>query len=164
MLRSQATQRCPRTGQSDGFLVSVVKNPTVISLTSRHSGVELSIEVKIVDRMTVSEMETALQTQLCGQYLRHSAIRHGILLLIYQEARAEGWVLTPGTQPVAFDTVLDQLQNLATTIREQSAIEPQPIVVAIDVSRVLPLQKKRQAARAKTAAKKAALPRKRNAG
>ncbi len=135
-----------------------------ISLTSRHSGVELPIEVKIVDGMTVSEMEAALQTQLCGQYLRHSTTRHGILLLIYQEARAGGWILTPGTQPVAFDTVLDHLQQLATTIREQSAIGPQPIVVAIDVSRVVPLQKKRQAARAKTAAKKAALPRKSEAG
>ena len=126
-----------------------------ISLTSRHSGAELPIEVKIVDGMTVAEMEAALRMQLCGQYLRHSATRHGILLLVYQEARAEGWILTPGEPPVAFEVVLHRLQEMATAIREGSATGPQPIVAEIDVSRVVPLQKKRQAARARTLAKKA---------
>ncbi len=125
-----------------------------ISLTSRHSGVELPIEIKIVDGMTVPDMEAALETQLCAQYLRHASMRHGILLLIYQKARARGWSLRPGEPLVPFPQVLAHLQALATRIRESSALGPQPIVVAIDVSAVIPLQKKREDARIETARKK----------
>jgi hypothetical protein len=127
-----------------------------ITLISRHSGVELPIEVKVVDKLTVAQLEAALQTQLCGQYLRHSSIRHGILLLVYQEARTEGWELTPREPLVSFDVVLTHLQKLATAIREKSTTGPQPIVAAIDVSRVVPLQQKRKAARARRAGKEPA--------
>jgi hypothetical protein len=67
-----------------------------ITLISRHSGVELPIEVKVVDGLSVAQLEAALEIQLCEQYLRHDSTRHGILLLVYQEARALGWDLTPG--------------------------------------------------------------------
>jgi hypothetical protein len=115
-----------------------------ITLISRHSGVELPIEVKVVDELSVAELEAALRRQLCGQYLRHASTRHGVLLLVYQEARALGWDLTPGEPRVTFEAVLSHLQQLAKGIRETSATAPQPIVAAIDVSRVISLQKKRQ--------------------
>nr|WP_281124947.1 hypothetical protein [Sphingomonas sp. AR_OL41] len=118
-----------------------------IALTSRHSGVELPIEIKIVDGLTVAQMEAALETQLCGQYLRHASTRHGILLLVYQNARSEGWRLIPDRPPVPFADVLEHLHGVARGIREDSCTGPQPIVASIDVSDVVSLQRRRAAAR-----------------
>jgi hypothetical protein len=122
-----------------------------ITLISRHSGVELPIEVKVVDGLSVAQLEAALEIQLCEQYLRHDSTRHGILLLVYQEARALGWDLTPGSARVPFEPVLARLHQLAKRIRETSATAPQPIIAAIDVSQVVPLQKKRKETRGKKA-------------
>lgn len=135
--------------------VADAKAPDIM-LTSRHTGVDLPIEIKVVDRMTVAELEAALVTQLCGQYLRHQASRHGILLLVYQQPRAGGWTLREGEPLISFDAVLEHLHDVARTIRESSATGPQPIIVAIDVSTVISLKAKRAAARTRTAAKKAA--------
>jgi hypothetical protein len=126
-----------------------------IMLTSRHSGVDLPIEIKVVDGMTLADIEAALETQLCGQYLRHRTARHGILLLVHQKPR-RGWTMVRGEPLVPFATVVAHLEAKAQAIRETSATGPQPIVVAIDVSAIVPLKAKRAAARARTAAKKAA--------
>lgn len=131
-------------------------NAPDIMLTSRHSGVDLPIEIKIVDDMTVPEMEAALETQLCAQYLRHQASRHGILLLIYQHERAVGWTLVPGKPLVPFAKVREHLQAKARTIREASATGPQPTILTIDVSKVVALNVKRAEARRRTAARKVA--------
>lgn len=126
-----------------------------IMLTSRHGGFDLPIEIKVVDGMTVADLDAALETQLCGQYLRHREARHGILLLVHQKPR-RGWSLVAGEPLVSFAAVVAHLEAKAQTIRETSATGPQPIIVAIDVSAIVPLKVKRAAARARTAAKKAA--------
>jgi len=126
-----------------------------IMLTSRHSGIDLPIEIKVVDEMTVAGMEAALETQLCGQYLRHREARHGILLLVHQKPR-RGWALVPGQPLAAFADVIAHLDAKARSIREASSTGPQPIIVAIDVSTIVPLKAKRAAARARSAAKRAA--------
>lgn len=129
------------------------KAPDIV-VTSLHRGVDLPIEIKVVDKMTVAEMETALHTQLCGQYLRHASSRHGILLLVYQNLRPGGWALNARGPLVPFSAVLEHLQNVAQTIRAASSVGPQPIVVGIDVSSVVPLAERRKQARAKTARRK----------
>lgn len=126
-----------------------------IMLTSRNSGVDLPIEIKIVDGMAVAEIEAALETQLCGQYLRHRSARHGILLLVHQKRR-RGWKVVEGKPLVPFAAVMTHLEAKAQAIREASAIGPQPIIVALDVSAIVPLKERRATARARTAAKKAA--------
>ena len=50
---------------------------------------------------------------------------------------------------VRFETVLERLREVARTIREQSAMGPQPIVETFDVSRVVSPGEKRGATRAK---------------
>lgn len=122
------------------------KEPDIV-LTSRHSGVELPIEIKVVDELTVAQMEAALVNQLCGQYLRHASARHGILLLVYQKARLGGWNLVPGEPLAPFSAVLEHLVNQARLIREDLATGPQPIVAAIDVSEVVPMQLRRRQTR-----------------
>jgi hypothetical protein len=126
-----------------------------IMLTSRHNGVDLPIEIKVVDGMTIADMDAALETQLCGQYLRHREARHGILLLVHQKPR-RGWSLAAGQPLVSFAAVVAHLEAKAQTIRETSATGPQPIIFAIDVSAIVPLKVRRAAARARTASKKAA--------
>ncbi|HEX7694213.1 MAG TPA: hypothetical protein VF409_06970, partial [Sphingomonas sp.] len=126
-----------------------------IMLTSRHSGVDLPLEIKVVDGMSVAELDAALETQLCAQYLRHRDTRHGILLLVYQKQRVGGWSLDPDAPLMAFDAVLAHLEAKAQAIRETSATGPQPIVVAIDVSRVVPLSEQRANTRKKAATRKA---------
>lgn len=129
------------------------KEPDIV-LASRHSGVELPIEIKVADGLSVAQMEAALATQLCGQYLRHDTTRHGILLLVYQNARRDGWELTPGAPKVPFDNVLARLNEKARLIREASALGPQPIVATIDVSKVVPIKVQRDQARVKAAARR----------
>lgn len=125
-----------------------------ITLISRHSGVELPIEIKVADGMSIRELEAALVTQLCSQYLRHAPTRHGILLLAHQMARTGGWLLEDGKTLVPYETVLERLRELARTIREQSAMGPQPIVETFDVSQVVPLGEKKRATRVKRGAAK----------
>lgn len=122
-----------------------------ITLISRHSGVELPIEIKVADGMSIKELEVALVTQLCGQYLRHAPTRHGILLLVHQRARQVGWLLEDGETFISYEAVLERLHNLARTIREQSAMGPQPLVETFDVSRVVPPGEKKRATRGKRA-------------
>lgn len=131
-------------------------NAPDIMLTSRHSGVDLPIEIKVVDGMTLADMEAALETQLCAQYLRHGGSRHGLLLLIHQHPRPVGWTLAAGEPLVSFNVVLERLEERARAIREASATGPQPSVFVIDVSKVIPLKSKRASTRQKTAAKKVA--------
>ena len=119
-----------------------------ITLISRHSGVELPIEIKVADGMSIKDLEAALVTQLCGQYLRHAPTRHGLLLLAHQHARKEGWLLKDGKTFVPYETVLERLRDLARTIREQSAMGPQPVVETFDVSRVVAPGEKKRATRA----------------
>jgi hypothetical protein len=122
-----------------------------ITLISRHSGVELPIEIKVADGLSIRELERALVTQLCGQYLRHASTRHGILLLAHQKARMEGWLLEDGKTLLSYEMLLDRLRELAREIREQSALGPQPIVASFDVSQVVAPGEKRRATRAKRA-------------
>ena len=125
-----------------------------ITLISRHSGIELPIEIKVADGMSIKELEAALVTQLCGQYLRHDATRHGILLVVHQHARKEGWLLEDGKTFSSYETVLTRLRDLARTIREQSAMGPQPIIETFDVSQVVAPGEKKRATRAKRGASK----------
>jgi hypothetical protein len=120
-----------------------------ITLISRHSGVELPIEIKVADGLSIRELEAALVNQLCRQYLRHASTRHGILLVVHQKARKEGWMLEEGKPLVPYEAVVARLRELARTVREQSAMGPQPIVQTFDVSHVVAPGEKKRIARGK---------------
>ncbi len=120
-----------------------------ITLTSRISGVTLPIEIKVIDGMSAPEMEAALETQLCGQYLRHDGARHGILLLVHQKPKSQGWILPGHSRFASLETVLKHLNEKATEIRSLSPDGPQPIVVCIDVSTISPRRRKARSKEAK---------------
>jgi len=106
-----------------------------ITLTSRDSSVVLPIEIKVIDGLSVSALEAALENQLCGQYLRHATARHGVLLLIHQSPRTAGWKLPDVVGYVPLSQVLAHLEDQAKRIRERDPQGPQPIVLLIDVSK-----------------------------
>ncbi|MBC3911101.1 NACHT domain-containing protein [Undibacterium umbellatum] len=93
----------------------------------------LSIEIKVAESWTLKKLEEALKVQLCGQYLRAQNGRYGILLLVHQVERKQGWELPDGTF-IDFTAVVTHLQSMALAIREAAPDGPQPEIYAIDVS------------------------------
>lgn len=104
---------------------------------ARVSGVGLATEIKVAESWSRAQLEEALVTQLCGQYLRAQDGREGILLLVHQDVRKKGWQLTDGTF-INFEQVVDHLRAMAAIIRRASADGPQPEIAVIDVSSCAP--------------------------
>jgi hypothetical protein len=112
-----------------------------ITLTSQGAAVSVAIEVKVVDDMTVDELDAALTDQLCGRYLRHKASRYGVLLLVYQHQRQRGWKLANQVDLQPWSAVLEHIEALAMDRRRTDPNGPQPTVQCIDVSTVIPRKK-----------------------
>jgi hypothetical protein len=134
------------------------KEPDV-RLRARATDASIPLEVKVAETWTLPQLEAALSTQLCDQYLRAREGRHGILLLVHQKPRLRGWTLK--RKRLTFDAVFARLRTMAAKIAGSASGAPQPEVVALDVSS-FPQQKaaKKKAAK-KKAAKKPATRRKR---
>ena len=106
-----------------------------IRLSSRGSDARLPIEIKVAESWSLSQLETALTTQLAGRYLRNRDGRWGILLLVHQNERSQGWESTPG-KFLSFKETVGHLQKLACAIAAADSTGPQMQVCAIDVSSV----------------------------
>lgn len=108
------------------------KKPDIV-FTARASAAKVPAEIKVAESWTVDQLEAAVITQLCGQYLRSSDCRDGILILVHQNPRANGWRL-PGGGFLTFTELAQRLRALAAQIRQQTPSGPQPELVVIDVS------------------------------
>lgn len=106
-----------------------------IRLSSRGSDARLPIEIKVAESWSLSQLETALTTQLAGRYLRNRNGRWGILLLVHQNERSQGWESTPG-KFLSFEETVAHLRKLAYTISAGDSAGPQMQVCVIDVSSV----------------------------
>jgi hypothetical protein len=109
------------------------KKPDIM-LHSRFSGVSLPIEVKILEKLRTADLERAIEVQLCGRYLRHASARHGILLLVHQRPRRQGWKLSGRSARVSTPEIINHAQACAKAIRIRSPEGPQPVIAFIDVS------------------------------
>lgn len=130
------------------------------------NGVAVPIEVKVAETWSLADLETALNVQLCGQYLRSKHARHGILLLVHQKPRPTGWQAADGHW-MGFQEVVQHLRTIAAKIAGQDSDTPQPEVIAIDVSSVWKLRtkarkKKVPKGRSKTVGRTKAKPKKRS--
>ncbi|WP_343654394.1 hypothetical protein [Paraburkholderia caribensis] len=108
------------------------KKPDIV-FTARASAAKVPTEIKVAESWTVDQLEAALATQLCGQYLRSADCRDGILILVHQDPRPLGWESPEGTY-MTFTEVAQHLREFATKIRQQTPSGPQPELVVIDVS------------------------------
>lgn len=125
-----------------GRAYSVEREPHVaeekepdIRLRAKTTDASVAIEIKVAGSWTLEQLKEALTTQLCGKYLRERSAKHGILLLVYQEARPRGWEDGSGGF-LNFEQVVSTLREMAVQIAASEPDAPQPEIVVIDVSSV----------------------------
>jgi hypothetical protein len=115
--------------------VAQEKEPDIL-LTSRGSSAHLPLEIKVAESWTLKQLEEALSVQLKDRYLRDRNARWGILLVVHQAARVQGWQDTATGEFLAFSQVIKRLQSWAQTISASDSNGPQLQICVIDVSSV----------------------------
>jgi hypothetical protein len=123
-----------------GTAYSIEREPHVadekepdLRFRARVSDASVATEIKVAESWSLGELEEALHTQLCGQYLRSQDGREGILLLVNQKTRPKGWQLPDGAF-IDFSQLVEHLRATAASVRGSSLIGPQPEIAVIDVS------------------------------
>ena len=107
-------------------------------LRARASDASLPIEIKVVESWSRRQLEDALTVQLQGRYLRDRNDHWGILLLVHQKRRVQGWD-SPSGESWGFSDVVAHLTQMADNIAANSnSLTPQMSVCAIDVSSATP--------------------------
>jgi hypothetical protein len=99
------------------------------------SEASVPMEIKVAETWAFTELVVALNTQLIGQYLRAREDRHGILLIVHQRPRPQGWRHTSG-QWLGFPQLIEELRALARQIAGRSPQAPQVSIEVLDVSSV----------------------------
>ncbi|WP_437950246.1 hypothetical protein WME98_05060 [Sorangium sp. So ce296] len=90
----------------------------------------ISIEVKIADCWSLTALETALEKQLVGQYMRDAAAQHGVLVLVSSRNKKE-WGSAPNQVP-KFDALVHCLIARAEDLRSQRSDIENLAVIGID--------------------------------
>lgn len=127
-----------------------------LRLRAKASDASLPIEIKVAESWSRRELEEALTVQLQGRYLRDRNDRWGILLLVYQKQRPEGWE-GPNGENWVFSDMVTHLTGMANNIATSDSLAPQMLVCVIDVSSATPTNStaKMKKSRAKKAPSKA---------
>ncbi len=124
-----------------------------IRLRAKATDASVPIEIKVAESWKLEELEAALTTQLCGRYLRAKDGRHGILLLVHQAPKPEGWLDRSG-KVFTFDEVVSHLRAMAIAISGSFGDAPQPEIAILDVSSFTEAKAAKAAKRAARAAEK----------
>jgi len=104
-----------------------------IRLEAKGSNAKLPIEIKITRNWSLKDFEVALTDQLMGRYLRDPESKWGILLIVHQQPRAQGWKDDEG-KFLSIEQVVDRLSKRADEIAAQDPSAAQMSVALIDVS------------------------------
>ena len=116
-----------------------------IRLQSKVTDASLPLEIKVAESWSFKQLEEALTVQLAGRYLRQRDHRHGVLVLVHKQARAEGWEDRNGMM-LSFPQVVERLRELAYRLGAGSDDAAHAEVAVIDVSDiVIPDPPKRKA-------------------
>jgi hypothetical protein len=132
--RLELMQGSPYSVERESRVVNE-KSPDV-RLRARASSASVPIEVKVAESWTLPQLEAALTTQLCGQYLRAADARHGILLIVHQNPRSLGWEVGASGAYLNFEQVVTHLKAMAAEISATDPNAPQPAIAMLDVSGV----------------------------
>ncbi|HME21397.1 MAG TPA: hypothetical protein VKI44_08625 [Acetobacteraceae bacterium] len=123
-----------------GRAYSVEREPHVVDekepdirIRARATDASLPIEIKVAESWALPQLEAALIEQLGARYLRAKDASHGILLLVHQNAREQGWRSGDGRW-VTFEDVVQHLRTLANAQTAKSPDAPQALVAVLDVS------------------------------
>lgn len=106
-----------------------------LRIRAKETDASVAVEIKLLKKdWTLSELDDALETQLCGRYLRSNLGRHGVLLLVHQEARKKGWQDPINKAYLTVGQVVDRLSARAAEVAGAAHDSPQPAVALLDVS------------------------------
>lgn len=126
-----------------GRSFSVEREPHVVDekepdvrIRAKTTDANVSMEIKVADSWSLSELDNALEVQLCGRYLRSDQGRYGVLLVVHQHARPIGWEDKAAGKYLSFAQVVDRLRSRALAISGENHNSPQPEVAMLDVSEV----------------------------
>ena len=103
-----------------------------IRIHSDKGGWMISIEVKIADGNSFSDLRKALGKQL-PQYLRDTDARHGILLLVHKGGKKQGWE-TPSKNSANFAELTEALESEAKQLSREMKGVDDIRVVGVDLS------------------------------
>ena len=124
-----------------GQAYSVEREPHVagekepdVRLRAKATDASVAIEIKVAESWSIPQLEAALSEQLCTRYLRARDARHGILLLVHQDARPQGWRDPQTGRFLTFLEVTAHLRQLAVGIASAASDAPQPEIAILDVS------------------------------
>ena len=92
------------------------------------------IEVKIADKWKPTELKAALESQLAGQYLRHSNCRAGCLLLTYHGQKRKYWGHSETRKRIAFSELTAFLNANAKDTESESAHGVRIAVFGLDLT------------------------------
>jgi hypothetical protein len=107
---------------------------TDIRLLSVRSDAQAVIEMKLANNgYTVADLETALEDQLVGQYVRHDDCRAGCLLVTMNKARR--WQCPETATTMDFERLISRLRAQAIQIERRMNHEVRLAVIGIDLSR-----------------------------
>ncbi|HYI96083.1 MAG TPA: hypothetical protein VEX68_21245 [Bryobacteraceae bacterium] len=128
-----------------GRSFSVEREPHVVEekepdvrVRAKATDANVSMEIKVADSWSLTELDLALEVQLCGRYLRSNQGRYGVLLLVHQRSRVMGWEDKAGDRYLSFRQLVDRLQARALAISGETHDSPQAEVAVLDVSGVQP--------------------------
>jgi hypothetical protein len=107
-----------------------------IRLQSKGTDASLPLEIKVVESWSFRQLEEALTVQLAGRYLRQRDHRHGVLILVHQNARAEGWEDENGRR-LTFPEVVERLRGLAYRLGTGGIDAARAEIAVIDVSDIV---------------------------
>jgi len=124
-----------------GRSFSVEREPHVVDekepdvrIRAKATDANVSMEIKVTKPWSLSQLDEALEVQLCGRYLRSDQGRYGVLLLVHQRARTIGWEGQAAGGYLSFAQVVERLRARALAISGESYDSPQPEVAVLDVS------------------------------
>jgi hypothetical protein len=146
-LKGLATERevqkwvADRLRQKQGRSFSLEREPHVVDekepdvrIRAKATDASVSMEIKVVETWSLTELDDALEAQLCGRYLRSDQARYGILLLVHQKSRVVGWEDKMAGKYLSFTEVVGRLRARALAISGENHNAPQPEVAVLDVS------------------------------
>lgn len=104
-----------------------------IRLQARATTASLPLEIKVTESWTIQQLEDAITVQLAGRYLRERDARHGVLVLVHQHARAQGWEAEDGTF-LKFSEVVERLKALAYRLGVGGTDAARVEIAVVDIS------------------------------
>jgi hypothetical protein len=121
-----------RLRSKQGRSFSVEREPHVadekepdVRVRAKATDATVAIEIKVAGSWSPYKLDDALEAQLCGRHLRARDGRYGVLLIVCQQIRPNGWKDTTTGRYLSFAEVVRRLSERAAVIAGVDSDSPQ---------------------------------------